>query len=68
MNIIIYDLETDSSKTDFLSILEFGAILLLEIDIVNAPEITQVLPGASASTVRRRSLTSKPREYGSSDP
>ena len=28
MNICIWDIETDSSKTDFLNILEIGAILL----------------------------------------
>ena len=54
MNICIYDLETDSSKTDFLSILEFGAILLndnfQELDRINLrcriPE--GVIPQASA--------------------
>ena len=57
MNICIYDLETDSSKTDFLSILEFGAILLndnfQELDRINLrcriPE--GVIPQASALLV-----------------
>ncbi len=57
MNICLYDLETDSSKTDFLSILEFGAILLndnfQELDRINLrcriPE--GVIPQASALLV-----------------
>ena len=62
MNIIIYDLETDSSKTDFLSILEFGAILLndtfQELDRINLrariPE--GVIPQASALLVNKTSV------------
>ena len=62
MNIVIYDLETDSSKTDFLSILEFGAILLndsfQELDRINLrcriPE--GVIPQASALLVNKTSV------------
>jgi len=62
MNIVIYDLETDSSKTDYLSILEFGAILLndtfQELDRINLrariPE--GVIPQASALLVNRTSV------------
>ena len=34
-----------------LSVAAFGAILSVEIDIENAPEIAQVPPDASASTI-----------------
>ena len=61
-NLVIYDLETDSSQTHFLSILEFGAILLndkfQELDRINLrcrlPE--GVIPQASALLVNKTSV------------